>query len=337
VSIGVVIKGLLDEAGISYKQSGKSFITACPRCFKRDKVYIRKTDGRFVCWVCKETEGFSGAPEWVLTELLHLPVQELRRLLYGDQEYKAALYIDLNLTDFFDADDDIPVSIDVLPAVEPDPGFRELDSPAGEAGRNYLLSRGVPLEIAKEYGIKAWPAKNRIVFPCMNKGKLLGWQDRYIGPTKYFDEEAQLVVTIPKALTSYGLQKDRVLLFGDRITGDHAILTEGPFDAIKAHLCGGNVCTMGKAVSKRQLTLLRMSGIRKLYLALDPDAFEESARILIEMSSDMDIYDMRPPEKYEDIGAMPMEEVRDLMRNAQKVDRNFLFLYLKDHYDYLAS
>lgn len=337
MSIGVTIKGLLDEGGISYKQSGKSYILSCPRCFKRDKLYIRKSDGRFVCWVCKETEGFSGSPEWALTEVLGLPIPELRKALYGTEQYRAVLMMDLALTDFFDEGDDIPINVNILTEIEPDPDFRELDTPAGEAGRLYLESRGISLEIAKEYGIKAWPVKNRIVFPCLVGGKLVGWQDRYIGPTKYVDEETQVTVNIPKAITSAGLKRDRVLLFGDRITGDHAILTEGPFDALKAHLCGGNVATLGKAVSRTQLNLLKMSGIKKLYLALDPDAFVEATKVLSLMVDEMDIYDMRPPAPYEDLGDMPMDEVRKLMQSAPKVDRNYLFLYLKNHYDYLNS
>lgn len=333
MNVGTGIKALLDEGGITYKQNGKSLIMACPRCYKRDKLFMRKSDGRFVCWVCKETEGFQGAAEWALTELLHLPIVEIRIAIYGDQKQYASLYLDLQLKDFFDEDEDIPLSIEVMPAVEPDPGFRELDSDIGYKGREYLKGRGIPLEVAMEYGVKAWPMKNRIVFPVVNKGQLLGWQDRYIGQTQFFDEVEQIPVSIPKTLTSLGLKKDRVLMFGDRITGDHAVLTEGPIDAMKAHLCGGNVSTMGKAVSRKQLSILRMSGIRRLYLALDPDAFMESHRILHDMVDDVDVYDMRPPAKYEDIGAMPIEEVKDLMLNAPKIDRTYLFIYLKEYKD----
>ena len=111
-----VIQDLLDEGGVDYKRNGRSFILRCPRCSKREKLYVRKTDGRFVCWVCKETEGFSGAPEWALTELLGIPVAELRARLYGTSRAPGAVYIDLQLDDFFEEGDDVPGFVQKLTA-----------------------------------------------------------------------------------------------------------------------------------------------------------------------------------------------------------------------------
>ena len=124
-------------------------------------------------------------------------------------------------------------------------------------------------------------------------------------------------------------------MFGDRITGDHAVLCEGPVDALKAHLCGGNVCSLGKLVSIYQLNLLRNSGIRKLYLALDPDAFMEAGRLLRDVADELEVYDMRPPASLSDdtdLGKMSLEAVRDLMVAAPRLDRHHMFLYLKDFY-----
>jgi hypothetical protein len=328
-----VIKDLLAEAGLGQvKQNSKSYILNCPRCKKKDKLYIRKADGRFCCWRCKELDNFQGAPEYVFAELLNRPIQELRKLIWGLDGPTGNLFLTLNLTDWFGDDDEIDVLAMAPPVgVEPDPGFRSIDSQWGEPGLAYLESRGIPLSVALDYGIEYWPAEQRVVFPVKSQGKLLGWQSRIIGPTEFETEDGR-IATVPKALTYNGLKKDRVLMFGDRITGTHCVLTEGPVDAIKADRCGGNVASLGKAVSFHQLALLKNSGITRLYVGLDPDAAPEIKRIVDELYSDLEIYDMRAPTSDRDLGAMSFDEVYDLYRNAPRVNKGTLFVYIKRHW-----
>jgi hypothetical protein len=176
-----------------------------------------------------------------------------------------------------------------------------------------------------------WPAESRVVFPVTSNEKLLGWQSRTILPDKWIGEDGE-IHSVPKALTYSGLAKDRTLMFADRIVGSHAVLCEGPIDAIKAHLVGGNVASLGKAVSKYQLNLLVNSGITKLYIGLDPDASDEVSGIIRKLSEyDIEIYDMRPPNG--DLGAMTFEAVYDLYLNAPKVNAANIFLNLKDWHD----
>jgi DNA primase len=326
------IKAILDEHGVSYKPNSRSYILTCPRCHKRDKLYIRKNDGRFVCWVCRESSGFAGKVEWCLTELVNLDITALRKELYGP-EHRSSVFLDIQLRDFFSEEDETPIFVPSdLSEMEPDPGFRELLDPVSSPGVQYLESRGLPLDLCLEYHIQYWPAQNAVVFPAVTRGKLVGWQTRVAGSTVRIDPETGFEYKVPKAMTAIGLKKDRMFMFGDRITGKHAVLCEGPIDALKAHQCGGNVAALGKAVSGYQLDLLKHSGIEKLYLALDPDAFIESGKILKEMAQYVDVYDMRPPKGYGDIGEMPLDEVEALMHNAPRLDATHLFLYLKDPY-----
>ena len=328
-----IIRELLAEAGVGKpKQNSKSFILSCPRCLKKDKLYIRKKDGRFVCWVCQD-DGFCGAPEYALTELTGRTISDLQRLLYGFESVVGQVAINLEIRDFFDGDDDDTVSIArVLPEVESNPDFRDIDSQWSIPGVKYLESRGIPLEVARKYDLRYWPARSRVVFPVKSKGKLLGWQSRTIKPTEYEDEETGEILKIPKALTYEGLAKEQCLMFADNIVGEHAVLCEGPIDAIKADLCGGNVASLGKAVSQTQSNLLRFSGIRKLYLALDPDASKEMQNLVAKMSGDLELYDMRPPPDT-DLGAMSYSDVYELYKNAKRVTNAYLFLYLKDWHD----
>jgi hypothetical protein len=43
-----------------------------------------KSDGRFVCWVCAETSGFKGRPEFALQELLGMSLSSIKEKIYGD-------------------------------------------------------------------------------------------------------------------------------------------------------------------------------------------------------------------------------------------------------------
>jgi len=123
-------------------------------------------------------------------------------------------------------------------------------------------------------------------------------------------------------------------MFADRVAGhDHAVLCEGPLDALKAHYCGGNVATMGKAVAPAQIQLLKSSGIKKLYLALDPDAAEEVNRLVESLSGHLELYDMIAPTNgtKADLGAMSLEEVYDLFLSAPKINPSNFFMFLKTH------
>lgn len=333
MSVGAQVKALLDEGGIKYAQNRKSYILDCPRCRKAKKLFFRKSDGNFVCWKC-QTDGFRGAPEWGLQEILGLGIKVLQKRLYGESAPRGSVFLDLHLVDWFDEQDEVPVYVKTdLPAMEYPPDFLPIVDPRSARGAEYLAGRGLVLDVCQQYDVRYHPSSGSVVFPVINGGKILGWQTRVCGATSWFDPDNDVVVKIIKSLTSEGLKKEQTLMFGDRVTGDHAVLCEGPIDAMKAHLCGGNVASMGKAVSRYQLEMLKNSGIRKLYLGLDPDAFKESSQILSQMIDDIEIYDMRPPAPFEDLGSMSMQEVKVLWDQAPKMAPNHLFLYLKDLYE----
>jgi hypothetical protein len=167
-----------------------------------------------------------------------------------------------------------------------------------------------------------------VAFPVELEGRLVGFQERTVlKETKLWSDELDRFTETPKVLSSKGIPREQLVMFGDRLAGvEHVVLCEGPIDAIKAHLCGGNVATMGKAVSKGQIALLRANGIKKIYLALDPDAAEETARLAREFG-DLEVYLMHAPAGYKDLGAMSMEAVRDLFTSAPRVNPGHIFVF----------
>ncbi len=326
------LKRLVLDSGISFKQTASSWIFTCPRCNKAGKLYLYKESGRFLCFICSETENFKGRPEYALTELLGIPIGEIRSRLYGDGEYGNTVHLDLTLRDF---DNEVVPKVDVE---EQNASFDEVEWPweyfpidtdkEAKRGREYLEGRGISLSVAMEYDIRYAPTRRRVAFPVIVGGRLLGYQERLVVPHRNWNEEQGRYNETPKILTSQDLPRQKLVMFADRLIGkDHAVLCEGPVDAIKAHLCGGNVATMGKAVSRGQMQFLKDRGVKKLYLGLDPDAADEMIRLSKDFP-DMEMYYMAVPAKYKDLGEMPMEEVLEIFQAATRLDRSKIFLVL---------
>jgi hypothetical protein len=334
----------LDAAGLSYKQNSVSFIFDCPRCRKKDKLYIRKRDGRFVCWYCAEIDGFQGRPEFALADLTATPIVQIRKALYGAEAvYGKAEFLAIDIGDFFGNDDEIDVDAEQIPTMRfPYGDYYPIDHPHSKKGLAYLEGRGISLEIAREYHLRFSPLKKRVVFPVEIGDRLVGWQERLITPVEYWNEEKEEVVKIQKVLSSKGIPTAQTVMFANRAIGsEHVVVCEGPIDAIKAHLCGGNICTMGKAIghgqvqtirnperlTPRDIGQIRHSGVRRIYLALDPDAADETTRLIREFHTDAEVYLMQAPKPYKDLGDMPFEAVYDLFKSAKRVSPAFWLTY----------
>ncbi len=325
------LKDIIESSGVSHRTSGASFIFDCPRCGKKNKLYIRRTDGCFRCWVCA-SDGFAGRAEYALTELIGTSLADLRHKLYGEGAPQAVAQIQITLRDWFAENEDVDEDAlaQQLDTVYWGPDHLPIDGKYAVKGLEYLESRGIDKAMALKYGIRYHPVQRRVCFPIESQGKLYGWQARAIYNDVGETEDGEPIEVI-KALTfPTGIKKAQLLMFADNLIGcDHAIVCEGPVDALKADLCGGNVCTLGKGVSAEQIRLLRNSGVSKLYLALDPDAFAEVLRLCHEFS-DMELYRLAPPRNgvAKDIGDMTKEAVLDLFRAAPRITSAHVFFGL---------
>ena len=306
------VEAILRQAGVSFKTQSVSYVMDCPRCGKKDKLYIRKSDGRFVCWYCDSSGGFSGKPEFALTEITGRPLAELLGELYGEGVRKNKKYLDVDLRP------STSKSEGPVPEIKLPGNFHTIREPQAAEGLAYLVSRGIPVELAERYGLMYCPAMRRVVFPVYSDGqRLVGYQARAVDPG-----------VEPKILTSSPFPRNRALMFEQRLKGSkHAVLFEGPFDALKGHLCGGNVASMGKKVGDGQLELLRKAGVERLYLFLDEDALNDVSGII--ERSGMECWVCRVPEGRKDAGECTFEEVRKQFELATRATRAHLFVYLK--------
>ncbi len=331
------LEKLVTSSGLSFRQNGVSWIFECPRCNKKDKLYLRKRDGQFVCWYCQSLNGFRGKPEFALKELLSVPLSNVREKLYGVsfESVTGAELDTIELVDFFGEEDEIPGDISPVAAVAFPFDFLDIDDPKAIKGLLYLtLKRGISLEVAKEIGIKYHPEDHRVIFPIVVGGRLVGWQARTIDQEKGVTEEG-VEWKIDKILTSpRSLERDRVCMFADSLdSSDHVIVCEGPVDAIKCHMVGGAVATMGKTVSPGQIDLIRLKmrrltekGFRpRLYLGLDPDAAGELNRLCRILAEDFQVYQLLPMPGYKDLGEMSFDQVRRQVLSAQRINTGNLF------------
>lgn len=314
------LEKLLLKSGVPFKRKSRSFLLDCPRCNKRQKLWILQKNGAFVCWHCKETDNFKGWADEAISEVIGMDRQQVRSHIYENSLPPGNLLeFDLGL---FGADESDLVDLQSeqvpIPEIEWPYDTVPLQSKAGEKGLAYLRGRGIPLEVALYYKMVYWPSARRVMFPVIVDGLLVGYQGRAIDAGRE-----------PKILTSSGLRREYVLMFQDRLKrAKHAVICEGPVDAIKASLCGGNVATMGKAVSKPQLEIVRKMGISKVYLALDPDAAEEVQRLAFELG-DMETRLLLPPNGKKDLGECSFEEVLDAFKDAKPFTAGNLLFDLK--------
>jgi ribosomal protein L37AE/L43A len=300
-----LLKDLIKNSGCSFKESAASFIFNCPKCGK-DKLYINKERGNWICFKCA-SEGLKGSrPEYILNQLLNSSISQIKESLYGI-EHSATMFLDLKFKDIWNTDQEAPEEI---PTVTWPDYFVDHTSPKFQKGRDYLINqRGLTEEHIVRYDLKFNPQWNTVVFPVSFEGQLYGWQERGIYNSFKF--------------TSKGFKKAQMLMFQDNLLiSDHAILCEGPVDALKCHILGGAVAAMGKGVSKTQLDLIE-SHCSRVYIALDPDAYVEVGQICKDLS-DIEVYIMTPPKNREDFGKCTESEVIEQFNKAVKWEGQIL-------------
>ena len=318
---------MVQNSGLSFRTTNRSWVFRCPRCNK-DKFHLRKGDGRFICFSRScSADRFGGAPEYGLSELLQVSVSAVRAQLYGEEvALEQGSWEPMGMMEFVGVTVDDWAEEQEYHELEWPSDYYPIDRPEAVRGLAYLMNRGVSLGRAVEYGLRYCPRERRVIFPVILGGRLLGWQGRLIVDHRYVDDDGS-VKEGTKILSSDDIPP--VWMFQDRLIGSpHILVAEGPFDAIKAHLCGGNVAGMGcgAATAPARFRAARRAGVEAVYLGLDPDAAEETARLVQEFS-DLPCYQLEVPDGT-DLGALEEGHVLELFQTARRVYSNDLFIYM---------
>ncbi len=321
---------IIESSGVDFKRNAISYIFKCPRCAKSNKLYIRRRDGRYVCWVCAEREGYEGYNvDLPLSELLGGKRREYASQLWGGDHDVLQSHIDIELVDHWgEFDDDsymgeAPLDIKIWDMFE----HHALDQPKGKPGADYLIRRGLDMELAKVLDIRYSARQNRVCFPMFIEGKQYGWQGRYCGDNQFIHKADTCLST--------GVAGNFVM-FGDTIEKfGHAILAEGPMDAIKLMYCGGACASLGKGVSEAQIRWIAeaieraANPSRRLYIALDRDAGPEINKVMAAAREfGLDTWMIMPPPHRKDFGDCTFDEAWTAFCSAIRINPNQLIMTL---------
>jgi 5S rRNA maturation endonuclease (ribonuclease M5) len=301
-------------------ETSRSFVFDCPSCGGKNKLYVDRENGLTVCFKRKSDKcpKPGSKPTYALSLLTGLPFQQVKKELY-DFETQLTDEIRVSFDDEVAPKLENPLKPASLPA-----DIALIDEDIAKEGLAYLEGRGLNLELIKQQCIMYSPSKRRVIFPVIMGNVLYGWQGRAIDKVdKNFRME-----------NLAGDWKAKTLMFYNNIVGkDFAIVAEGPVSALKFAAVGNYVATMGKEISRAQLDLLRKSGIKKLYLALDPDAVDKLNKIREDMDNELkgkiECFIIKTPDHREDFGDSSFEECKEAFNKAEKLQGDEIFSYIE--------
>ena len=313
---------IIDRLGIDYTEKVRTIYTTCPSCQRSDKFSILKVNGSCVCYHGSCSFGQQWFEDWIALTA-RVTKSEAKKMFNDFGQDHSSDTIDVKL----DSSNKLKVP-ELIEIQWPEGGYYELDDIMCQDGVSYLQGRGIPLEIAKHYDIRYAPLTRRIVFPLKIGNKCYGWQARAIDKVSAGDR-FRFNSDYPRANT---------LMFINNVRNcKHIIVAEGPIDAMKFHLAGGNVATGGKEITSRQIELINKTGVDTLYLALDPDAAKEARDLASKVNMKVKVIELpqsciercKLVGKKADFGECTFEENLQAFKNAKDFDTGYILIYLK--------
>lgn len=328
---------IIINAGLTPKEKSRTIHTTCPICGKDDKFSILKENGACICYRGSCSFGKRRFKEWIALTY-GITENEADVMLYSSNaEYTRETEVldDNDLETISDlslkTEDDIDMILSELEPIQfPDFHMVPIIHKDAVEGARYLENRGISIDIATLYDIHYSVIHRRVYFPIKIMGSVYGYQGRHIDK----------VADVDRMRNNKGFRRDSLVMFANQLIGkDFAILAEGPVDAIKFNAVGGNVASMGKAISNKQLAIIKSYGIKKIYLALDDDA-------AIEMNSlsehrDLIFYKIDVPEsckqrcaivgKKADFGECTFDEAKKAFENAELFNQEKILIYVRDN------
>lgn len=182
------------------------------------------------------------------------------------------------------------------------PGVR----PLNDMARSYLRKRNFPPDFYElKYNLHStgitglW--KYRIIIPFYEKGQIVSYTGR-----DYTNKQDIRYKTL--AVEQSVVNPKHVLFNENHVTGDHIMVVEGPFDAMR--LGDNAVATLGTQVSEEQIR--KLSKYSKVFILFDPDAQDKALTLAERVSilgSKVLVVDT---EMGHDPGDMTIEEVEQV-------------------------
>jgi hypothetical protein len=309
------IQSSLERIGVNFYATKKSFVTDCPSCGKEEHTYIRKGDGRTICFKC----GRKWSILFLIARLTGTDERGAYEFFYGvgaGDELLKPLDLDIffGQKDTGEIDPPFPITM----------GLDFIGIERSPDAVSYVVSRGITdPDTIFAYDLRYHYLMNAVIFPVKKDGVTYGWQARRIAP-----KEGEL-----RLISSTGFNKSDFLLNYDRARhAERIIITEGPFDCMKVDVFGmGAVCSFGKQISQSQIKQILEARSECVYVGLDPDAFLEMYDVVSRLGSNKKVFRILPPSGRKDFGECSEQEVLEAIQNARLITSpaDYLELYFK--------
>ncbi len=299
------IKSVLKSIGLSIVgETGNDFLCYCPFHSNRhtSSFSVSREKGAFICF--NPSCGEAGT------------LQELVKRVMNKNEYEAMRFISSKEAEALENFDEL-----LSEAMEEKPVFEEfsketldrLHSDMSKDGIDYLASRGINKESIDHFGLGYSASMNMVITPVHSPdGMPIGLVGRSI-EGKAFKNSTNL----PKSKTLFNIHRAKKI-------GDHVIVVESNFDAIRVHQAGfpNVVATLGGFLSIEQQNLLNRH-FNKITIMTDADlAGRELGQSIVNKLKFKDLlwasheYGKIYPHDAKDAGDMTDEEIKTCIKNA---------------------
>jgi DNA primase len=299
------IKSVLKSIGLSIVgETGNDFLCYCPFHSNRhtSSFSVSREKGAFICF--NPSCGEAGT------------LQELVKRVMNKNEYEAMRFISSKEAEALENFDEL-----LSEAMEEKPVFEEfsqetldrLHSGMSKEAVDYLASRGINQESINHFCLGYSASMNMVITPVHSPdGTPIGLVGRSI-EGKSFKNSTNL----PKSKTLFNIHRAKKI-------GDHVIVVESNFDAIRVHQAGfpNVVATLGGFLSTEQHNLLNRH-FNKITVMTDADlAGRELGRSIVNKLKFKDLlwasyeYGKIYPHDAKDAGDMTDEEIKACIKNA---------------------
>lgn len=279
----------------SCKRTGSEYLFGCPFCHHHKlKLSLNLDKNKWKCWVCNSS---GKSISYLVKKYGSKP--DIERWKQHDECIDISSYDD-SVEYLFSSDKNISVGIPVHLPNE----YRNLHTTNTLLSRkvkNYLKSRGLTDETIFKYSIgycNSGKYENRIVIPSFDKD---GNVNFFISRTFVDNFIKYINADVPK---NHVIFNELFLDFKKPIT-----IVEGVFDAIKA---GENsVPLLGSTLNEKDSYLFNTicANNTKVFISLDKDARKKELDIIsLLLKYGIETEVVRIPNKYDDIGEMPLGE-----------------------------
>ena len=299
------IKSVLKSIGLSIVgETGNDFLCYCPFHSNRhtSSFSVSREKGAFICF--NPSCGEAGT------------LQELVKRVMNKNEYEAMRFISSKEAEALENFDEL-----LSEAMEEKPVFEEfsqetldrLHAGMSKEAVEYLASRGINQESIDHFSLGYSASMNMVITPVHSPdGTPIGLVGRSI-EGKAFKNSTNL----PKSKTLFNIHRAKKI-------GDHVIVVESNFDAIRVHQAGfpNVVATLGGFLSIEQQNLLNRH-FNKITVMTDADlAGRELGQSIVNKLKFKDLlwasyeYGKIYPHDAKDAGDMTDEEIKTCIKNA---------------------